>query len=140
MAKYDEFKRKAKGAFDSIADASAEAYKVAEEKTRILARKTKLRAGIVNDKATIRRLSVELGTKYYNKYKDDEGSEFASLCKEISGAFDKIAAKENEIAELKANTCTKNEDCTSKQSEPECSSDCCSDNPENNEGYNNNEG
>jgi len=117
MAKYDEFKKKAKGAFDSIADASAEAYKVAEEKTRILARKTKLRAGIVNDKATIRRLSVELGTKYHNKYKDDENSEFAAICNEITGAYDKIAEKEKEIAELKANTATKNEESDSENNE-----------------------
>ena len=65
MPNYDDFKKKAKSALDSFADASIDAYKAAEEKTRILARKTKLRAGIVNDKATIRRLSVELGTRYH---------------------------------------------------------------------------
>ena len=103
MSNYDEFKRKAKDAFDSFADASVDAYKVAEEKTRILARKTKLRAGIVNDKATIRRLSVELGTKYHAKYKDDENAEFGQICGEITCAHERIAAKEEEIAELKKN-------------------------------------
>ena len=102
MAGYDDFKRKAKGAIETIADASVDAYKVAEEKTKILARKTKLRAGIVNDKATIRRLSVELGTRYYNKYKDDENSEYRQLCEEITSSHEKIALKEEEIAELKA--------------------------------------
>jgi len=102
MPNYDEFKKKAKDAIGTFADASVDAYKVAEEKTKVLARKTKLRAGIVNDKATIRRLSVELGTKYYNKYKDDEGSEFKQLCEEIKSAHEKIAVKEEEIAELKA--------------------------------------
>jgi len=104
MANYDEFKQKAVDAIGSLTDASIDAYKVAEEKTKVLARKTKLRAGIVNDKATIRRLSVELGTKYYNKYKDDEKSEFKQLCEEIKSAHEKIAAKEEEIAELKANS------------------------------------
>jgi len=127
MAKYDDFKTKALDALNSLADASAEAYKTAEEKTRILARKTKLRAGIVNDKATIRRLSVELGTKYYNKYKDDEASEFGQLCNEITGAYDKIAAKEAEIAELKVNTCTKNNDTPACTSNPECTPECCPD-------------
>ena len=98
---YDDFKEKAKDAFDSFADASVDAYKVVEEKTRILARKTKLRAGIVNDKATVRRLSVELGTSYYRKHKDDENAEFKQLCEEITCAHERIAAKEAEIAELK---------------------------------------
>jgi len=79
-------------------------------------------------------LNVELGAKYHNKYKDDENSEFAGLCKDITAAYEKIAAKEKEIEELKINTGTKNEDCTSTQPEQECSSDCCSENQENNEG------
>ena len=107
MPNYDDFKKKAKSALDSFADASIDAYKVAEEKTRILARKTKLRAGIVNDKATIRRLSVELGTRYYKKYKDDEGNEFGKICGEITGAHERIALKEKEIAELKNNSAAK---------------------------------
>ena len=101
MANYDDFKKKAKGAFDSIADASVDAYKVAEEKARILAKKTKLRAGIVSEKATVRRLSVELGTNYYKKYKDDKNAEFSQICEEITCAHERIAVKESEIAELK---------------------------------------
>jgi len=110
MPNYDDFKKKAKDALDSFADASVDAYKTAEEKTRILARKTKLRAGIVNDKATIRRLSVELGTRYHTKYKDDENSEFRQICEEITGAHNRIAEKEEEIAELKRNAGTKTVD------------------------------
>jgi len=124
MATYDDLKKRAKGAFDSIADASAEAYKVAEEKTRILARKTKLRASIVNDKATIRRLSVELGTKYYSKYKDDESSEFGPLCNEITEAYEKIAEKECEIAELKAAAYVKSNNSEKCGSEAECTDEC----------------
>jgi len=120
MPNYDDFKRKAKDALDSFTDASVDAYKVAEEKTRVLAKKTKLRAGIVNDKATIRRLSVELGTRYHKKYKDDESSEFRQLCDEITCAHERIAAKEEEIAELKKNAGTK----TTAAQEPECEQDC----------------
>jgi len=101
MSNYEDFKKKAKDAFDSFADASVDAYKAAEERAKILARKTKLRAGIVNDKAVIRRVSVELGTLYYNKYKDDPNSEFAKQCAEICEAHCKIAEKEKEIEELK---------------------------------------
>jgi len=107
MSNYDDFKKKAKSALGTFADASIDAYKTAEEKARILARKTKLRAGIVNDKATIRRLSVELGTRYYNKYKNDESNEFVKICGEISGAHERISQKEKEIAELKNNAVVK---------------------------------
>jgi len=110
MPNYDDFKERAKDAFDTFADASVDAYKVVEEKTRVLARKTKLRAGIVNDKATIRRLSVELGTSYYKKYKDDENADFKQLCEEITCAHERIAAKEAEIAELKKAPTPKEED------------------------------
>ena len=103
MPNYDDLKKKAKVALDSFADASLDAYKVAEEKTRILAKRTKLRAGIVNDKATVRRVSVELGNAYYKKYKDDDSAEFNELCEEIKCAYERIAEKEAEIAELKAN-------------------------------------
>ena len=122
MANYDDFKKRAKDALDSFADASVDAYKVAEEKARILARKTKLRAGIVNDKATIRRVSVELGTAYYRKYKDDAKSEFRQLCEEITGAHERIAIKEEEIAALKANAAIKAD--PTPATEPE---QCCDD-------------
>ena len=119
MANYDDLKKKAKDALDTIADASVDAYKVAEEKARILAKKTKLRAGIVNEKATVRRLSVELGTSYYKKYKDDASAEFKQLCDEISCAHDRIAAKEDEIAELKANAAPKAESVVTPEPQPE---------------------
>jgi len=117
MASYDDIKQKAKETIDSIADASVDAYKVAEEKARVLAKKTRLRAGIVNEKATIRRLSVELGTAYYEKYKDVPLNMFNQLCQEITCAHERIAAKEKEIAELKANTGVKFEDKDIQESE-----------------------
>ena len=119
MANYDDFKRKAKVAIDSFTDASVDAYKAAEEKTRVLARKTKLRAGIVNDKATVRRLSVELGTRYHKKYKDDENSEFRQICEEITCAHERIAAKEEEIAELKRNAAIKPTPEAAPEAEPQ---------------------
>ena len=120
MANYDDFKKKAKIAFGSFADASKDAYKTAEEKTRVLARKTKLRAGIVNDKATIRRLSVELGTRYHKKYKDDVDSEFRQICEEITCAHERVAKKEAEIAELKKNAATRPAAAPKTEPEPAC--------------------
>ena len=125
MPNYDDLKKKAKDVLDTVADASVDAYKVAEEKTRVLAKKTKLRAGIVNDKATIRRLSVELGTACYNRFKDDPNSEFKQLCDEISSAHEKIASKEEEIAALKT-AAAKPEDESAPCCEPK--DDCCDNN------------
>lgn len=116
MADNTEFKKKAKGTIDTIVDVSVETYKVAEEKARLLAKKTKLRAGIVNDKATIRRLSVELGTTYYNMFKDSPAPEFAGLCADITSAHERIAEKEQKIEELKnAPTSTFTEDSSETQ-------------------------
>lgn len=102
MANNEEFKQKAKETIDTIVDVSVETYKVAEERARLLAKKTKLRASIVNEKATIRRLSVELGTAYYNKKKDNPPEEFAKMFAEITAAHEKIAEKEKEIEDIKA--------------------------------------
>ena len=126
MANYDELKKIAKETLDTIADASVDAYKAAEEKARILARKTKLRAGIVNEKATIRRLSVELGSAYYNSYKDNPAPEFEDLCEDISGAYERIALKENEIEELKNSVGAAAEDAPAPKqaSEQECDCGC----------------
>lgn len=102
MADYEEFKTKAKETIETIADATVETYKVAEEKAKILAKKTKLRAGVVNEKATVRRLSVELGATYYKLFKDSPAPEFEKLCVEITAAYERIADKERQIEELKA--------------------------------------
>ena len=125
MANYDDFKKVAKETLDTIADASMDAYKMAEEKAKILARKTKLRAGIVNEKATIRRLSVELGTAYYNKYKDDTTSEFVQLCTEITGAHERIAVKEEEIEEIKKAAAAAKAEKAKEAAKPE--EKCCDD-------------
>jgi len=119
MANYDEFKKKAKETLESFADASVDAYKATEQKARVLAKKTKLRASIVNDKATIRRLSVEIGTIYYKLFKDNPAPEFEKACKEITEAYELIASKEAQIEELKNNGAQKNECCSP------AGQDCC---------------
>jgi len=126
-ANYDEFKKKAKETLDTIADASVDAYKLAEEKARILAKKTKLRAGIVNDKATIRRLSVELGGTYYKLFKDAPVPELEPLCAEITEAYAKIAEKEQEIEELKNISIAKPEEAPPEEAPPEEGKCCCDD-------------
>ena len=102
MSNYEDLKKKAKDAIDTIADISVEAYKVAEEKARVLARRTKLSAEITREKATVRRLKVEIGNTYYDLHKDDPEEAFKQNCEEITASLDSIAAKRREIEELKS--------------------------------------
>ena len=122
MANYDGFKKKAKETLDTIVDVSVDACMLAEEKARILAKKTKLRAGIVNEEATIRRLSVELGTTYYKMYKDSPAPEFEKICVDITGAHERIAIKEKEIEELKKKPTQK-----VQEAKPPKQDKCCDD-------------
>jgi len=123
MSNYDDFKKKAKETLDTFADVSVEAYKIAEEKARILAKRTKLRAVIVNEKATIRRLSVELGTTYYKMYKDSPAPEFEKICVEITGAHERIEIKEKEIEELKKMSIQKTQEAKPPKQEKSCNDD-----------------
>lgn len=100
MADSEQIKNKAKETIETIVDVGVETYKVAEERARTLAKKTKLKASIVNDKATIRRLSVEIGTKYYNMFKDSPAPEFEKLFAEVTAAHASITDKESQIEEL----------------------------------------
>ena len=125
MSNYDDFKKKAKETLESFADASVDAYKATEQKARILAKKTKLRASIVNDKATIRRLSVEIGTVYFKLYKDNPAPEFEKACKEIAEAHKFIALKEAQIEELKRGGTRpppppKSSDCSCHENDTNC--------------------
>lgn len=117
MPNYEDFKKKAKDAIDTLADISVEAYKAAEEKARILARRTKLSAEITRDKALIRRLKAEIGNKYYDLHKDDPEEALKQDCEEITSALDRIAVRKDEIEELK----------NSSASECCCDEDACCD-------------
>ena len=117
MANYDEFMKKAKDALDTIADVSVEAYKHAEEKARVFARKAKLNAGIANERAVIRRLKVELGGTYYKLYKDAPVEDLKPLCEEITDALDRIADRQRELEELR--NCT-----TYQEDDEDCGCGC----------------
>lgn len=98
----EEAKKRAKDTIDTIIDVSVDTYKDVEEKARLLAKKTKLRAGIVNEKATVRRLHVELGTVCYKMFKDNPPPQYVQLFEDITAALERIAEKEAQIEELKA--------------------------------------
>ena len=101
MSNYEDLKKKAKDAIDTIADISVEAYKIAEEKARILARRTKLSAEITRERVAIRRLKTEIGDKYYELHKDYPEEALKQSCEDITSSLDTIAAKKRELDELK---------------------------------------
>ena len=101
MANYDDFKKKAKDVVDTITDASVEAYKLAEEKARVFAKRAKLSAGIANERALIRRLKVEIGGTYYKLFKDSPDEALKLHCDDITFALERIAARQRELEELR---------------------------------------
>jgi len=119
MANYDELKKKAKDALETIADVSVEAYKIAEEKAKTLARRAKLNAEITREKAAIRRLKFDIGGAYYELHKDDAEEALKESCDGITASLDSIAAKIAEIEDLKRGAADADEE-PEEEPAPEC--------------------
>jgi len=117
MPSNEDFKKKVRDAFSTIADVSVEAYKLAEEKSKVLAKKAKLNAGIANERATIRRLNVEIGATYYKMFKDSPDEALKPQCEEVTAAYERIEQKQRELDGLKNHgDTTEHCDCD----DPEC--------------------
>jgi FtsZ-binding cell division protein ZapB len=101
MANFEELKQKAKDTMETIADRSVEFYKIAEEKTKLYAKITKLGAEIALEKGTVRKLYREIGKKYYELHKSSPEDALAQTCTEVTSSLDTIAAKQKEIEALK---------------------------------------
>ena len=102
MPNYDDLKKKAKDALDTIADVSVETYKLAEEKARILAKRAKLNAEITRERALIRRAKINIGGAYYKLHKDDPDESLKELCEEITASLDLIASNQQELDDLRS--------------------------------------
>ena len=72
------------------------------EKAEFLARKAKLKADIAGERGSLRRKYQELGKLYYNKYKGSLDPDFAQTETEIEMSLEKIASKQEELENLKA--------------------------------------
>jgi len=133
MANYDDIRKKAKDVVDTIADVSVEAYKLAEEKARLFAKKAKLNAGIANERALIRRLKVEIGGTYYKLYKDSPDEALKLHCDDITAALDRIAEKQRELEELKNVASFDDDEGECDCAQGDCAQEECEDNSETNE-------
>ena len=119
MATYEDFKKKAKEALDTIADVSMEAYRAAEEKAKILARRAKLNTEITREKAAIRRTKIRIGDAYYELHKDSPEDSLKQYCDDISTSLELIAAKQRELEELKSGYAVFDEDAQDFEPESE---------------------
>lgn len=99
---FNELRRKATEAASVLADKSLVLAKKAADKTKDVARITKLKTEIAAERESIRKNYMELGKMYYEKYKDDPADNMAQAVSEITVSLELIAAKQAEIDELKA--------------------------------------
>lgn len=101
----DELMQFVKDSVEAILDKSAELYKAAEEKTKKVARTTKLQAEIAVEKSNLRRLYRQIGEKYYNLHQDDAEEALATLCSNVTATLNRIDEMQEEVERLKEELC-----------------------------------
>jgi len=109
MKSFDELKKIAMGAAETIADKSYELYKVAEEKTKIAAKDARIRGEITRQKGTLKKLYAELGVQYFDSCAEPP-QELEQLFTEISATKDAIEALRSDLDILHCNEECSNED------------------------------
>ena len=132
MANIDDLKKKAKDTLDTIVDVSAEAYKVAEDKAKLLARWTKLNAEITQEKARIRRLEGVVGKKYYELHCGAPEDELKESCDAITASLEFIATNKKELADMKKPAEASDAESEACEDDCCCDAECCEDEGENN--------
>ena len=102
MASFNELREKLKDTLNAVADTTKDFASKTADKAKDAARIAKLSVEINGVKDTIKKAYLEIGKLYYEMHRDDPDGFFAQLCDEVTVANANIAAKEAEIAELKA--------------------------------------
>lgn len=102
MGSFDELKKFAADTAEAIADKSVEFAKIAADKTKAIARTTRLSTEIMSEKDAVKKRFAEIGKLYYQLHKDEPEEALAQLVDEITVSLDKIDAKKKEIEDLKS--------------------------------------
>ena len=102
MFDFGNFKSKMKDSFSKAADVTKDLAEKTADKAKDASRIAKLSLEIGSEKDVIKKAYAEIGKLYYETHKDDPEGFFIQLCDEVTLALENIAAKEAEIAELKA--------------------------------------
>lgn len=102
MAKFDDIKGAVIDTIGLVAEKTRDIAGNVADKAKDVSRVAKLNLEIAGEKETVKKAYIEIGKLYYETRKDDPDGFFVQLCDEITIALDSIAAKEAEIAEIKA--------------------------------------
>ncbi len=104
MPKFDfgELRKKASAAAEKIAEKSLELAKTTAEKTKQLSAIARLNAEVLAEKDNIKRAQLQIGKLYYELFRERPAEELADLCIKIDAANEAIAAKQEQIKQLKA--------------------------------------
>lgn len=102
MANFNDIKEKLKATLNVVADTTKDIASKTADKAKDTARIAKLSVEINGEKDAVRKAYHEIGKLYYEMHRDNPDGFFAQLCDEVTVANANIAAKEAEIAALKA--------------------------------------
>lgn len=96
-----DFIQKAKEIAGLAMDASAELYKAAEEKTRIFAKKAKIKTEIAMANTTLKNMYAQIGKMYFDSHENSPGTGFEQAFEGVKIVKSGIAAKVEELERLK---------------------------------------
>ena len=102
MANFDEIRQRTGETAEHIAAKSIELAKTAAEKTKLVARISKLNADVISEKDALRRAYSDLGKLYYKTFKDAPDETMADECRRIASSLAVIAQCRDEIEQCKA--------------------------------------
>lgn len=114
MTNFDEIKQRTGETAEYIAAKSIEIARTAAEKTRLVARISKLNADVITEKEALRRAYIDLGKKYYKYFRENPNELLKDNCREIASSIAVITQCRAEIDECKQSLKgVKCEDCVS---------------------------
>jgi len=87
--------------FDKITETISSKSKDVAKKAKDMAEVAGLNGKISTQEEIIRKVYLEIGKAYYDRYKDDLSNEFGKECEKVTEANDEIAKLRNEIQKIK---------------------------------------
>ena len=102
MTDMNDFKERVGKTFENVAEKTKVFAGIAADKAKAMTRVAKLTLEINGEKDAMKKAYIEIGKLYYEKHRGDPDGFFVQLCDEVTMAMESIAAKEAEIAALKA--------------------------------------
>ena len=89
------------GFFDKLSDIVSTTGKELNKKAKDLVSTSKLESQINLEEEKIHNIYVQIGTEYYDQYKDDPVNPFAKLCEQITASKSTIEELKKEMERLK---------------------------------------